>query len=183
MNTVGNGIGHDLVAIVDAQTSKQILLNDYYQSDLNSYQKGKVRYKLSDLPEGKHTLSLKVWDVQNNSNTAYTEFIVAKSEGLALDHVLNYPNPFTTNTKFFIEHNQCCTTVFIEIQVFTITGKVVKTMNKAINAEGFRTDGIEWDAKDDFGDKLARGVYVYKVSAKTTDGKTANKFEKLVILN
>ncbi len=183
VNTVGNGIGHDLVAIVDAQTNKQILLNDYYQSDLNSYQKGKVRYKLGDLPEGKHTLSLKVWDVQNNSNTAYTEFIVAKSEGLALDHVLNYPNPFTTSTKFFVEHNQCCTTVFIEIQVFTITGKVVKTMNKTINAEGFRTDGIEWDAKDDFGDKLARGVYVYKVSAKTTDGKSANKFEKLVILN
>lgn len=183
INTIGTGIGHDIVAILDENTKDAIILNDYYVSDLNTYQSGKIRYPLNELPEGNHTLSLKVWDVQNNSSSSYTDFVVSNQADLALTHILNYPNPFTTKTKFFIEHNQCCTSLKVLIQVYTITGKVVKSINQTINNEGFRFDGIEWDGKDEFGDKLARGVYIYKVSV--TDGakKKADKIEKLVILN
>ncbi|MBI3521141.1 MAG: type IX secretion system sortase PorU [Bacteroidetes bacterium] len=183
INTIGTGIGHDAVAILDENSSKPIILNDYYVSDLNTYQSGKIRYPLNELSEGNHRLSLKVWDVQNNSSSAYTDFVVSKQADLALTHILNYPNPFTTKTKFFIEHNQCCTNLKVLIQIYTITGKVVKSINQTINNEGFRFDGIEWDGKDEFGDKLARGVYIYKVTV--TDGakKKADKIEKLVILN
>ncbi len=183
INTIGTGIGHDVVAILDENTKNAIILNDYYVSDLNTYQSGKIRYPLNELPEGKHTLSLKVWDVQNNSSSTITDFVVSSQAELALTHILNYPNPFTTKTKFFIEHNQCCTNLKVLIQVYTITGKVVKSINQTINNEGFRFDGIEWDGKDEFGDKLARGVYIYRVSV--TDGakKKADKIEKLVILN
>lgn len=183
INTIGNGIGHDVVAVLDENTSKPIILNDYYVSDLNTYQSGKIRYPLNELAEGNHRLSLKVWDVQNNSSTSFTDFVVSSSADLALTHILNYPNPFTTKTKFFIEHNQCCVSLKVLIQVYTITGKVVKSINQTINNEGFRFDGIEWDGKDDFGDKLARGVYIYRVTV--TDGakKKADKIEKLVILN
>ena len=183
INTIGTGIGHDVVAVLDAKTDKSIVLNDYYVSDLNTYQSGKIRYPLNELPEGSHTLSLKVWDIQNNSTSSFLDFVVSSQAELALTHILNYPNPFTTNTKFFIEHNQCCVTLKVMIQIYTITGKVVKSINKTINNEGFRFEGIEWDGKDEFGDKLARGVYIYKVSV--TDGakKKSDKIEKLVILN
>lgn len=183
INTIGTGIGHDIVAILDENTKNAIVLNDYYVSDLNTYQSGKIRYPLNELSEGKHTLSLKVWDVQNNSSSSFTDFVVSNQADLALTHILNYPNPFTTKTKFFIEHNQCCVSLKVLIQIYTITGKVVKSINQTINNEGFRFDGIEWDGKDEFGDKLARGVYIYKVSV--TDGakKKADKIEKLVILN
>ena len=82
-----------------------IILNDYYVSDLNTYQSGKIRYPLNELPEGNHTLTLKVWDVQNNSSSSYTDFVVANQADLALTHILNYPNPFTTKTKFFIRES------------------------------------------------------------------------------
>ena len=59
----------------------------------------------------------------------------------------------------------------------------MKTLNQSVINEGYRTDGIDWDGKDDFGDKIGQGVYVYRVKVKTTDGKTSEKFEKLVILN
>jgi hypothetical protein len=183
INTIGTGIGHDVVAILDENTSKPIVLNDYYVSDLNTYQKGKIRYPFNELDEGNHHLSLKLWDVQNNSTTVYTDFVVAKQAELALTHILNYPNPFTTKTKFFIEHNQCCTSLKVLIQVYTITGKVVKSINQTILSEGYRFDGIEWDGKDDFGDKLARGVYIYRVSVSDGQKKKADKMEKLVILN
>ena len=183
INTVGTGIGHDITAILDENSSKPIVLNDYYEADLNSYQSGKIRYPFSELSEGNHRLSLKVWDVQNNSSVAYTDFVVAKSADIALTHVLNYPNPFTTRTQFFFENNQCCQKLNLNIQIYTISGKVVKTISQSVTNEGFRSSGIDWDGKDDYGDKLAKGVYVYKLSITGTDGKKAEKTEKLVILN
>ncbi|MDQ3112072.1 MAG: type IX secretion system sortase PorU [Bacteroidota bacterium] len=183
VNTVGNGIGHDVVAILDDETGNAIVLNDYYQADMNSYQSGKIIYPFSDLAPGKHTLTLKVWDVYNNSSTVKTEFMVTAPEGLSLEHVINYPNPFTTHTSFFVEYNQCCTEYDIMIQVFTVSGKLVKTINEHVNAEGFRSEPIEWDGRDDYNDKIGRGVYIYHVVARTAEGMTADKYEKLVILN
>ena len=183
INTVGNGIGHDITAVLDANTEKAIVLNDYYQSDLNSYKSGTIRYPFADIAEGKHTLKLKVWDVYNNSSETYTEFVAAKSAKLALSHVLNYPNPFTTKTQFYFEQNQCCQILDVQVQVFTVSGKLVKSISQFVQAEGFRSAPIEWDGRDDFGDKIGRGVYLYRIKVKTSDGSVAEKYEKLVILN
>jgi hypothetical protein len=182
INTVGNSIGHDLVATLDANTERAIVLNDLYEADLDTYQSGTVRYRFKNLEDGPHTLSLKAWDVFNNSTETTTEFVVAPSAELALAHVLNYPNPFTTYTEFFFEHNRPCTTLGVQLQVFTVSGRVVKTINRQVACEGYRSDPMAWDGRDDYGDKLARGVYVYRLSVTTPDGEKAEKFEKLVIL-
>jgi hypothetical protein len=181
INTAGSSIGHDITAILDEKSDKAIILNDYYQSDLDSYQSGKIRYPFSKLAEGRHTLSLKVWDVQNNSSLAYTEFVVSASADLALNHVLNYPNPFTTHTTFLFEHNRPNTPLDVQIQVFTISGKLVKTINQPIYSEGFRSDSIEWDGLDDYGDRIGRGVYIYRLRVRSGDSY-ADQLEKLVIL-
>lgn len=183
INTVGNGIGHDIVAVMDENTEKSIVLNDYYQSDLNSYQSGIVLYGFNNLTEGRHTLTLKAWDVYNNSTKSGIEFVVAKSAKLAIEHVLNYPNPFTTHTEFMFEHNQPCSGLEAQIQIFTVSGKLIKTIREAVRCDGFRADGMDWDGKDDFGDSIGRGVYVYKLKVTAADGTYAEKYEKLVILN
>ncbi len=95
---------------------------------------------------------------------------------------LNYPNPFTTYTEFWFEHNQPCCGLDVQVQIFTVTGKLVKTIQEKIFTEGFRSDDIEWDGLDDFGDKIGRGAYIYKLQVRTSDGLHADKFEKLVIL-
>src|SRR5204863_9100320 len=123
INTIGNGIGHDITSVMDADNAKTAVLNDYYQADMNSYQSGKVRYPYSNLTEGRHAIAFKVWDVYNNSSEARTEFIVASSASLALEHVLNYPNPFTTHTTFMFEHNHSCSDLFAQVQIFTVSGK------------------------------------------------------------
>ncbi|MBK7309471.1 MAG: type IX secretion system sortase PorU [Sphingobacteriaceae bacterium] len=183
INTVGTGFGHDITAVLDENSNKPYVLNEYYESNLNSYQTGKVKYQLKEIPEGNHTLSFKIWDVQNNSSSISTDFVVTKDEDLALNMVLNYPNPFTTNTKFLFEHNRNCEDIKVIIQIFTISGKLAKSINRTINCEGFRNEGIVWDGRDDYGDKLGRGVYLYKVAIVDKDNKKAEKIEKLVILN
>lgn len=183
INTVGTGIGHDITAILDGNTANPIVLNDAYQSDINTYKSGTVTYQFNSLSEGSHTLKFKVWDVYNNSSEAETEFVVAKSAEIALDHVLNYPNPFTTHTQFFFEHNQVCNTLDVQIQIFTVSGKLVKTIWEQVATEGYRISPIDWDGRDDYGDRLAIGTYIYRVKVKTSEGNTIEKFEKLVILN
>ncbi len=183
INTVGNGIGHDIISIVDQSSDRTYILNDYYQSDLDSYQKGTVRYQLSDLSEGPHSISFKVWDVFNNSSVVEADFIVAKSARLALEKVFNYPNPFTTSTHFYFQHNQCCTGLNVQVQIFTVSGKLIKTIEQFVRTEGFISESIHWDGLDDFGDKIGKGVYVYRLKAIDSNGGKADKFEKLVILN
>jgi hypothetical protein len=182
INTVGNGIGHDITAVLDGKTNAPIVLNNFFKNDLDSYQSGELRYQFSRLEPGRHTLTLKVWDVNNNSSEETIEFIVQEKKELALTHVLNYPNPFTTSTQFFFEHNQCCTELETQVQIFTISGRLVKTINTSMYTQGYRSEGIQWDGKDEFGDELARGVYIYRLKVKTPDGETAEKLEKLVLL-
>jgi len=182
INTVGNGIGHDLVAQLDGSPRSLYVLNDYYEAELNSYQKGRVVYPLQNLSEGLHTLTLKAWDINNNSAEAATEFVVSSSAELALQKVLNYPNPFTTRTQFMFEHNKPCTGMAIQVQIFTVSGKLVKTIDAYQVCEGFRNIPVEWDGRDDYGERLGRGVYIYRLRIRTAEGESAQKTERLVLL-
>lgn len=182
INAVGSGIGHDMIVTLDNKADKTYTVNDYYKNDLNSFQQGKVTYPFKDLTPGPHTLKFRVWDVHNNSAEAFTDFIVAESAQLALDHVMNYPNPFTTSTTFMFEHNHPFTEMDAQVRIFTVSGKLIKTIQGKIFNEGYRSEELKWDGLDDFGDKIGKGVYVYQLKVKAPDGSSADKFEKLVIL-
>jgi hypothetical protein len=182
INTVGNGIGHDITLVLDANTSNAIVLNEYYEADLDTYKSGELSYQLSKLNPGLHTLTLKAWDVNNNSSERTLEFNVQESSEIQLDHVLNYPNPFTTKTAFFFEHNQVCAALETQIEIYTVTGRLVKTINQLVKTRGFRTEEIPWNGRDEFGDQLAKGVYVYRVTVRTPDGQEARSMEKLYLL-
>ena len=81
------------------------------------------------------------------------------------------------------EHNQSCTSLDVQVQVFTVSGKLVKTINETVLSQGFRNDPIQWNGLDDYGQKIGRGVYLYNLKIKTPDGQTAEQIERLVILN
>jgi hypothetical protein len=182
INITGNSIGHDLVAIIDNDQKLQYVLNSFYQTELDTYQKGSLKFQLPALTAGLHTLSLKAWDVMNNSATASLDFQVRTEQGLVLDHVLNYPNPFTTNTNFWFDHNRAGEELRVMVQIFTVTGKLVKTLRSTIITTGNRSNEVQWDGLDDYGNKLGRGVYIYNLRVQTTDGKSAQKIQKLYLL-
>lgn len=178
-----SGIGHDIVAILDGDENNPYILNDYYETEPDNYAIGKIRYPFRNLAKGLHTLTLKVWDVYNNFATAEIQFVVMGDEDVSLSNVLNYPNPFVSYTEFWFSHNRPFETLDVQVQILTITGKVVKTINQSVTTEGFLSRDIKWDGKDDFGDRIGKGVYVYKLTVKSLiTNKTAEKIEKLVIL-
>jgi hypothetical protein len=183
INTGSSGIDHDIVATLDNNNNQYFVLNNFYETEVDNFQKGSVRFQLPELSAGPHTLKIKAWDAVNNSSEYVLDFTVVNNAELKIEHVLNYPNPFTTKTFFWFEHNQPATDLSIKIEVFTIGGRLIKTISQTINTPGNRSNEIEWDGKDDHGQKIGRGVYVYRLRVKTLNGKTANKWERLVILD
>jgi hypothetical protein len=183
-----SGIGHDITAVLDGDESNPQVLNDYYETEPDDFTKGKVKYQYKDLESGLHTLTVKAWDVYNNSISTEIQFIVVnENDELVIERVLNYPNPFIDYTEFWFNHNST-SELEVMVQIYTVTGKLVKTLqgnsstgNKGGNASLFR--GLPWNGRDDFGDKIGKGVYVYKLTVKSTGtNKKVVKFEKLVIL-
>lgn len=179
-----SGIGHDIVAILDGDETNPYVLNEYYETENNDYTKGFVRFPFRDLAPGLHTILFKAWDVYNNLVTAEIQFnAICSDEGLKLEKVLNYPNPFVSYTEFWFNHNMPFEPLDVQVQILTISGKLVKTINQQVMTEGFLCREITWDGRDDFGDKIGKGVYIYKLKVKSvTTGKSTEKYEKLVIL-
>ncbi|MCP4441529.1 MAG: type IX secretion system sortase PorU [Aureispira sp.] len=191
INTVGNSIGHDLVSTLKNPSALQneYILNDFYESEKDDYTRGTAIYPLKNLEEGLHNIHVKAWDVYNNPGEGETEFLVTNSAEVALKHVLNYPNPFTDKTSFQFEHNYPAQDIEVRVQIFTVSGRLVKTINRDLSAEenlGYRITDITWDGSDEFGERIGRGVYIYKVhiQALGTNDKSqqASDFQKLVIL-
>lgn len=191
INTVGTGIGHDVTAKLDeelenedieSEGERNFILNNYYNSVLDDFTKGSIEYPLADLEPGLHTIRVKAWDVFNNSGEGYTEFLVAESADLALQNVLNYPNPFTDKTNFWFEHNRAGDLLNVRIQVFTLSGRVVKTIQQDIAGAKSRVTELEWNGMDEFGNKIGKGVYIYQISVTDSNNETVEEIQRLVLL-
>ncbi len=183
INTTGNGIGHDIIAILDNNSNEPLVMNEYYQTQTDAYQMGEVTYQLNDIDPGLHTLNVKIWDVFNNSSEKTITFRVIDSKNLVLENVYNYPNPITDLTYFQFEHNMPDKDLVVKIDIFDLSGRLVRTLQENSYATGYRSEPIEWDGTDLYGNKLPRGIYPYRVSVDNSNGEHAERFEKLMILN
>ena len=186
INVSGNGIGHDLVYYLDGQSGSETVLNNYFRYDLNSFSRGSVEFPLSDLEAGKHKLTIKVWDSYNNLTEKSVEFYVNKKE-LAISNVLNYPNPFFDRTEFQFENPLIGDDLTIVIDIFTPSGRMAHRIIENRNSTGQLVRGIYWDGRDQWQQKLANGVYIYKIKVIEQSGnKTTHldsDFQKLLLLN
>jgi hypothetical protein len=181
LNVVGNGIGHDLIAVLDDNSQDPKILNDYYVSDINTFRSGTVLYPYTNLKDGPHTIQLKAWDVYNNSTEATIEFVVVSSTNITLQHLMNYPNPFRDQTTFSFEYNQSLTPLDVQIMIYSLNGELMKTIRQQIYADGYRSQEIEWDGTTDGGRKIGSGIYVYSLTLKMEDGSNVQQTSKLVI--
>lgn len=95
-----------------------------------------------------------------------------------ISNLFNYPNPFTTSTAFVFTITGSQVPQNIRIQVLTITGKIVKEITKEELGPlhiGRNITDYKWDGTDEYGQKLANGVYLYRVLT-NLNGKQLDKF-------
>ena len=179
INTVGTGIGHDITAVIDNDYSKVYVLNNYYQAEKDDYTSGSLQYPLNDLAVGKHTLSLKAWDVANNSSEVEIEFEVTGD--FIINKVSNYPNPIKDYTYFVIEHNQAGESFAAVFDIYNINGKLVDQFETEISSNGSTSNPVRWDISESK-IPLTQGVYVYQVFLKNNEGVIASKSGKLLVI-
>lgn len=187
INVSGTSVGHDIEAILDGDDRNSLILNDFYQASLNDHTSGEIRYPLSNLAPGLHTLSVTAWDLANNPAEAYLEFLVLDADGPVLENLFNYPNPLSTITHFQFEHNRPGVPMELRLDIFDLSGRFVKNISRdGYVSDGYRVNDIEWDGRDNQGGDVAPGMYVYKLklifSGDNGQEKVESDVEKLVIL-
>lgn len=179
INTLGTGIGHDITAVLDGDHSNVIVLNDYYLSNLNDYTSGTVVYPINGLSVGKHTLTVKVWDVVNNSTEVTISFVV--TDEFRIEEVVCYPNPASDYTRFKLIHNRPGELLDARIELFDNNGRVINQLSERLYSEGTETEPIVWQISGN--QSLIRsGPVIYRVILKTSDGSEDRKSGILVIL-
>jgi hypothetical protein len=181
INTTGAGIGHDIVATLSGPSDEAYCLNDYFVSEIDNPGKGHLSYRLQSLEDGDYTLTLKVWDIYNNSNTATIRFTVVHSDGMCIENPVNYPNPFCEETCFTFEHNQVGNNLQVQIDIFDIMGRWVHRINKTVGGSSTRVSPIRWNGRGAGGENLKNGVYIYRILTTNDAGETASVVSKLVL--
>lgn len=181
INTTGAGIGHDIMATLTGPSKNAYCLNDYFVAELDQPGKGSITYKMQDLADGDYTLTLKVWDIYNNSGTATIEFTVVNSSGMVIENAFNAPNPVTDETHFVFDHNQVGNNVKVDIYIYDIMGRLVTTLSETVSGTSTRITPVRWNGRGDRGENLRNGVYVYRIVATNDYGETATLVSKLVL--
>jgi len=176
INTVGSGIGHDILMTIDQDPTQSYVLNDYFQSSPNSYTDGVVTYKMSELANGKHSLTFRVWDLLNNSSTSTINFEVVKGLAPVIFSVYNYPNPVKDQTNIVVIHDRPETILNTTVEVFDLTGRKIWSFSQA------SAGNVSWDLIGNNGQHVKAGIYLYKVSVKTTDTNVTTKANKMLIV-
>lgn len=181
INVSGNKLGHDLTAVLDDNIEQPYILNDYYETAPNTYQRGFVNFPINGIPNGKHTLKVKAWDVNNNSGEGTVTFYVLDGKIMGIENLMNYPNPFSAETHFVFEHNHPEEELEVEINIYNTQGSLVKSIDQKFTPTGSRSAEIIWDGTDGKGARLPSGIYVYRMIITTDKGYKSTAYQKLVI--
>jgi hypothetical protein len=181
INIMGSGIGHDLVAVLDNDPSKRFVLNDFFLGEQDSYRRGGLQFGMPALAEGAHTLEITAWDVVNNSSRLTIHFRVEKKKDFHIVRLFNYPNPFTVQTIFRFETDLPPGPQELSIDIYTVTGIPVKSIRSTIISFTNRSNDVPWDGKDQYGRKLGKAVYIYRMRVQSKTGAMAQRTGKLYV--
>jgi hypothetical protein len=178
INTVGTGIGHDITAVLDGDFSNIMVLNDYFQSDKDSYKTGKIVFPLTQLSEGEHVIILKVWDVFNNSSEKEIHFVV--KDNFRIETVACYPNPMQEETSFIFTSNLPDEAFDVDLEIFETSGSRIDLFSTKIGSQGTESLPIAWNPAER-NVKMRSGVYIYRLNV-TNDRKMSSGSGRLVYI-
>lgn len=182
LNTTGTGIGHKLEGILNDQITDPIDFTNHFKGDLDAGGKsGTIDYQFNNLQSGDYQILVKAWDVFNNQSEENSYFSVVEGNDLAIRNVYNYPNPFKGSTQFTFQQN-LTKPIDVKIKIYTIAGRLIKEIEQQNLNEKFVV--INWDGRDEDGDNLASGTYLYKLIVRSSDGEFQKSvLGKLAVIN
>ncbi len=169
---------HSITAEFDFPSGLTLDITSSFRYEQRSFSSGEAFFTVPAVSTGRHALRIKAWDSANNSSVLEFPIEVAASGKLLLSNVLNYPNPMKDKTNFCYTLSAPADEVMIEI--FSEAGRSIKTIRSASVKAGYNFQ-TEWNGRDNDGDVVASGIYLYKVWARQAS-KEAEEFGKIVVM-
>jgi len=169
--------GHKILILIDNSTEPIDVTSGFNYKE-NSYTEGSLEWQLNELEEGRHFINIIAYDNFNNPTVSEIEFNCRVSQKIDILNLLPYPNPMDKKGGYFTFN--LTQPADVVIHIYTITGKKIRTIKEPFCTEGYNQ--VNWDARDNDGDKIANNTYFYKIIAKDTNGKSKEKTDKVVVL-
>ena len=172
INIIGNR-GHNITLTTD--NTEIASLTDLFVS-INGYISGTIEYELPILTSGEHTFELKAYDSYNNiSVKSFTADVAGSLTGeIYIKNLLNYPNPMDMKgTTFTFSLTDDAGDA--KIHIFSQSGRLVDTFSFSANL-GYNT--VFWKPSA----AIANGIYFYKLTVRSYNGRKSSKTEKLVMM-
>ncbi|MEE9168515.1 MAG: FlgD immunoglobulin-like domain containing protein, partial [bacterium] len=174
INITGD-VGHKIFAVANDNTQSARDITHFFEYEENSFLRGSLQLPISlftefqevDPANSLNSLSIKAWDNANNSAVKTLQFELVSGDELVLKDVLNYPNPFIENTTFQFLLSQDAE---IKIKIYTLAGRLIAELDPIPGEFGLNL--VDWDGRDQDGDRLANGVYLYLLKARSEDMAT-----------
>ena len=185
INSLGLGIGHEIEMVLDQDRAHSVVLNDFFKAAFNSPSRGSIAFQLPELTVGSHTLTLKAFDMFDNSSEKTISFYVTGYPPLTVKNVVNAPNPMSDWTSFLFQPQQSYGgSMEVQIRIYNLNGILVRTLSSNYNESLISSvmPPLSWDGTDANGKKLNNGIYPYKIIFRGKNGAYNETSQKLVIL-
>lgn len=180
INTTGSGVGHDVMAIIDNDESMSYSLNSYFVQQPGDYTRGTVVFRIPTLPEGRHTLLLRAWDVMNNPSSKTIEFEVVK--GLAPSMFeLSCQGPVRSSATFKVVTDRPHSQMDLRLVVYDMAGREVAHLDNQSGDSKTNLYTFTWDLSSG-GKRILPGVYICRAILTDDSGASSSKALKFVVL-
>ncbi len=171
INLSSAGIGHEMTITLDGRrTYSDVSL--YYTPSSTGEPSGTINYPMSEITDGAHTLTLRVWDTNANSASKTIEFSV--SAGLAPVIYDCYTNVSVASdeVKFYISHDRPDSEITVTIDVYSLMGREIWQGSVTGRADSFISAPVTWDLTDQSGRRVPRGIYIYRATVTEASGSS-----------
>jgi hypothetical protein len=165
----------------------------FYPADMQNGKNNRARVEFNPVftTDGEYAFYVEAKDVTGNKTGDIDHVVSLSTFGYdykvsfkvftesMISNVLNYPNPFSTSTRFLYTLTGSEPPAWFTIQILTVSGRVVREITQHEIGPmkiGTHLTDYAWDGRDEFGDPLANGVYLYRVVAKKANGENFKAF-------
>lgn len=179
INISSDDIGHQMVIRIDNSKTFTNVSDFFSRKDADVYS-GRLVYPLAGIEAGKHSLSLTAWDNMNNSTTVTLDFIVDVLLTQRLNIVPDH-NPASTSVVFMIEYDNPGSDLICSFDIYDIAGRLIWKATADLGGLASSDMGINWDLTDTNGNRVPKGIYVYKATLRNSSSGISTSSGKIAV--
>ncbi|WP_420580572.1 type IX secretion system sortase PorU [Reichenbachiella sp.] len=185
INISNAGFGNELILYLD--DLEPMVMNEYYEASLDTYQEGWVTFPMDNLETGFHELTIEASDIFNNSTRQTIEFFITEENGIQLSDVLSYPNPVmptVDKTTIRFSHDRLGEDLQVFLTITDMRGQEIYNRNYRFDNVSENTLQLDWNLNSSGANGVTKGIYIYKLKVRSQiDNSTGEVYRRIVILN